>query len=662
MTMYILFTHSAVSQYEDRVWLMGYESGPDTTFGTTMMDFNFDPVKIVYIPEQTLNIDGLFAGISDSTGILLYTNGMQIRNKSYEIVPGGDTISFGPFWESWTFDSTMIGLPLTQGALILPIGAGSIEYAIFHSTADFLDEFGVLFVVSHIYQTIIDVEANSGQGSVLMKDNIIVNDTLAWGKLVACRHANGDDWWILAGRRKDNVYYRMLFTLNGGITVDTQKVGNDVPNGVGQAGFALNGNLYFRYEGLFSSDTGAYVNIYDFDRCTGRLSNHRWWTVPSYGICGAAASPNGRYLYVTTALELLQYDLLAEDIEASKMVVAEYDGYVEPGWFGTYFGKMHLAPDGRIYMVPTTGGSMVMHVIDKPNIRGPGCNLLQHDIKLPTWNRRTLPNFPDFSLGALPDGYCDSLTESRSMHAFFEYTVDSINPNAVDFTDLSWYNPVSWSWDFGDGQTSTVQHPVHVYETVGPYQICLVVSNTLNTDTLCIEITLTDTTGPEMTAMFSYEVVDTALNVLFMDQSYTDPESWLWDFGDGATSEQQHPEHTYDIDGTYTVCLGVSNGFATDTVCQQVVLAGTTAIDLVSATDTPPVVSPNPFSSFLDFTPPTDREIYDISIIDVQGRIVLRVEMSCPCRIMMDLYLPGVYIYQVRLRNGSVITGKLVKI
>lgn len=648
------------AQYEDRIWLMGYDSGSDTTFGTTMLDFNYDPVKIVYVPEQTMNFNDLFAGISDSTGILLYTNGMQIRNKNYEVVPGADTIGYGPFWESYVTNSgELYGYPLNQGSLFLKHEDSSDLISLFHTTADFLDEFNVLFEVSHIYQTVIDLSVNENHGSIVYKDSIIVNDTIVWeGKLAACRHANGADWWILAGRRNDKIYYRIQFEQDGEIVVDTFSVGDKVPSGVGQAGFALEGNLYFRYEGLFSSDTGAYVNIYDFDRCTGTLSNHRWWTVPVYGICGAAASPNGRYLYVTTALELLQYDLLAEDIEASEMVVAEYDGYVEPGWFGTYLGMMHPAPDGKIYMVPTTGSSRVMHVIDSPNIRGPGCNLLQHSIQLPTSNARTLPNFPDFSLAALPEGYCDSLAESKTMHAAFDYVPDTLNPNLIHFTDLSWYNPVSWSWDFGDGQTSSEQHPVHFYDTASTYTVCLAVSNLFNTDTLCIDITVTEALG--ITALFSY-VIDTGYVVQFTDESLNVPTEWFWDFGDEQTSTEQHPKHVYDTAGTYAVCLGVSKGAASDTSCQDITLNGTSALGPGEGIDAQLVVSPNPFSRYLDFTPPEDREIYDIRIFDTQGHLIIKAEMSCPCRIVMEAFPPGVYLYQIRLRDGSMMMGKVVK-
>ena len=55
------------------------------------------------------------------------------------------------------------------------------------------------------------------------------------------------------------------------------------------------------------------------------------------------------------------------------------------------------------------------------------------------------------------------------------------------------------------------------------------------------------------------------LDVIFIDQSYGVPTSWLWDFGDSTTSTVQHPTHTYSVAGTYTVSLTITRESSTDT-------------------------------------------------------------------------------------------------
>lgn len=574
---------SGLCQYENHYWLMGYDFWEnDTTFGTTMMDFTHDPVRITYIPEQKMDFREECALVSDSNGVLFYTNGMQIMNRNYELMSGGDTISYGPNWESQIRDSiNLYGFSLSQGALIFKDDSMPSAYFLIHSTADFLDEYEILPEASHIYLSKIDLSNYDGLGEVILSDLVMVNDTLAKGKIVACKQSNGKDWWILAARNEDKIYYRISFRNDMSYEVDTMEVGMPVPSGLGQAGFTPDGKMYYRYEGLDFSDSGAYVNLYDFDRCTGRLSNHRLWSVPCWGICGAAISPNSQFLYITTGLQLLQYDLWAEDIQSSELVVGEYDGYVEPGWFGTKFGWMALAPDGRIYMVPTTGGSMVMHVIDKPNERGIACNLLQHSIKLPTWNSRTLPNFPNYSLGPLPEGACDTTTIDSTMIADFSFSIDTfINPLEVHFTDLSYYDPVLWNWNFGDSHTSTEQHPLHEYDT----------------------------------------------------------------------------------SGEYSVCLAVTNAFRSDTTCQEVVVLDTTTSLLEEDKEQQLVISPNPFSDYIDITPSEGREILDLILTDLHGRVVVKVDMSCPCRIRMDAFPAGVYILNL-LQDGEVVrTEKVVKV
>ena len=55
----------------------------------------------------------------------------------------------------------------------------------------------------------------------------------------------------------------------------------------------------------------------------------------------------------------------------------------------------------------------------------------------------------------------------------------------VYFTDTSGFNPSTWYWDFGDGDTSALQHPGHAYAEEGMYEVCLVASNANGSDTVC---------------------------------------------------------------------------------------------------------------------------------------------------------------------------------
>jgi PKD repeat protein len=140
---------------------------------------------------------------------------------------------------------------------------------------------------------------------------------------------------------------------------------------------------------------------------------------------------------------------------------------------------------------------------------------------------------------------------------------------SVSFTDLSTGAPTSWSWDFGDGNTSTAQNPSHTYDTPGTYTVSLTATNSFGSDTVDkVDYITVNTPPPPPTADFSGTPTlgDAPLSVSFTDLSTGAPTSWSWDFGDGNTSTAQNPSHTYANSGAYTVSLTVSNGGGSDTV------------------------------------------------------------------------------------------------
>lgn len=144
-----------------------------------------------------------------------------------------------------------------------------------------------------------------------------------------------------------------------------------------------------------------------------------------------------------------------------------------------------------------------------------------------------------------------------------------LNPDGeVVFTDTSTDSDgsvISWSWDFGDGNSSTVQNPFHTYSANGDYVVTLAVSDdgsptkTSNTNQTVMVSSVSANTAP--VASFNY-VLNTGGEVVFTDTS-TDPDSsitlWSWDFGDGNVSTDQNPVHRYASNGDYTVSLTVTD-------------------------------------------------------------------------------------------------------
>jgi len=141
-------------------------------------------------------------------------------------------------------------------------------------------------------------------------------------------------------------------------------------------------------------------------------------------------------------------------------------------------------------------------------------------------------------------------------------------PLTVQFTDLSTNTPTSWSWDFGDGQTSEEQNPEHIYTEAGTYTVSLTATNEGGSDDEVKTDYITVTT-PVIAPVANFSGNPTEgtapLTVQFTDLSTNTPTSWSWDFGDGTTSTEQNPEHIYTEVGTYTVSLTSTNEGGSDT-------------------------------------------------------------------------------------------------
>ena len=130
-------------------------------------------------------------------------------------------------------------------------------------------------------------------------------------------------------------------------------------------------------------------------------------------------------------------------------------------------------------------------------------------------------------------------------------------PLAVAFTDQSTGTISSWSWNFGDGGSSTSQSPVHTYSSAGVYTVILTVSNSSGASYRESTITVS---APRPVANFTASPTSgtVPLAVSFTDNSSGGVTGWSWSFGDGGTSVSQNPSHSFTSPGTYTVTLTVS--------------------------------------------------------------------------------------------------------
>ena len=166
-------------------------------------------------------------------------------------------------------------------------------------------------------------------------------------------------------------------------------------------------------------------------------------------------------------------------------------------------------------------------------------------------------------------GLIESFTVDRTPKANFDCAPEAGPVDTpVTFTDTSTGNRYKYEWDFGDGSphvtgTGSDASTEHTYTAEGKYTVTLTVTSAYESDTKtctqCVHV------GPM--ADFDATPLEGAapLTVNFQDKSDGYVSSWLWDFGDGATSAKQNPAHRYNENGPRTVRLTVSNNGVSNT-------------------------------------------------------------------------------------------------
>jgi len=192
------------------------------------------------------------------------------------------------------------------------------------------------------------------------------------------------------------------------------------------------------------------------------------------------------------------------------------------------------------------------------------------------------------------------------------------NPTAADsisFNDTS-TDPdgtiINWTWDFGDGNTSSTQNTTHSYADNGTYLVTLtVMDDDTSYDTITKQISISNI-EPVANFTFSPSNPDTSQTIMFNDTS-TDPDgsivSWFWDFGDGNTSLTQNTTHSYADNGSFLVTLQIQDNDG--------------AIDSTSEIITISNLGPIAQFSFVPLSPSSDQIIeFTDESTDSDGTIV----------------------------------------
>ena len=422
----------------DYCWLGGYEWNVNSP--RSMIQFGSGVIHSVPI-NTPISFAFTDASICDQDGSLLfYTNGMHVVDKTHHEMPNGDSLGLSYYYNSWN-NPYSSGYRLTQGALILPKPGSPDEYFIIHDKLDLDYNYPGGAIVNELLLSTVNMSLHGGLGDVVLKNFSLIKDTLEWGGITAVRHGNGRDWWIIQAETNNNGYYILLLSPNGIINYGSQAIGNTWTHpGIANAVFSPDGTKYVRC-GDPSGILPHHLELFDFDRCSGTLSNPVDLSFPDTAYtCSAAISPNSRYLYFSNALHVFQYDLQSVNIISSKTIVATWDGTYDSifGLSPVTLDFMQLAPDSKIYI--SASASDYYSTIEFPDSAGVACGVLQHSIHLASLNYLSIPNFPNYRLFNLPGSVCDSLIYLHTGNPILEISAEmTVYPNpAIDQVTITY--------------------------------------------------------------------------------------------------------------------------------------------------------------------------------------------------------------------------------
>jgi hypothetical protein len=436
-----LVSCSLSAQREADCFVIGYCDyflfhGCNIPYGSSIYKFNEAGIEEIIEPAGlNLSTDYSRAAFSDKhTGDLLFaSNGWRLVNRSGQVLAHklwrndiphpqdtpdttGVLNSLGPLFLNDPGDDTKAYLFYGQyrRGTFPGIGPAKVD---------------VLFTYAYL-----DIPTQS----LISKGNVILTDTTAPGDMSACRHANGRDWWLFKSGRNENEVYVGLLNPQG---IQMQKrILPGVYDSLQISTFSYfnqNGDKYIHYSG----SNRRRVYAFDFDRCSGELSNmvvHDLKdSIRSGDWTASTISGDGSKFYfrrsslplgVAGTGGIFQLDLNTGEVHKIISTISTAQ-QLTPNY------KEILLGDRIIYSIELDSVIQTLSKIKNPNLAGSQCEVVRHtDTVLNVPNFISPSTFANFRLGKLVGSPCDTIVSSindelkvKSVKLFPNPTQDLLN-------------------------------------------------------------------------------------------------------------------------------------------------------------------------------------------------------------------------------------------
>lgn len=260
------------------------------------------------------------------------------------------------------------------------------------------------------------------------------------------------------------------------------------------------------------------------------------------------------------------------------------------------------------------------------------------------------------------DMFCDSVTVILPAPTCNASFIANVNAGTAIFIANPGFMPGwSYTWDFGDGNIGTGSFTQHVYTSSEEYLVCLTVFDSLTncTYTTCQLIDVNINCEASFTATIDSLTVNFTASPIGFGNTYN------WNFGDMQFATTQFPftNHTYNIPGTYTVCLNVITTSGSNcTFCDQVTITLPPPSGIsITPTNTNFEINlfPNPAKEFIQLViSGSASSTADMQILDYTGRIIDKQELLLQNSQNQIIYpvnelQSGVYFIKLTQQNHS---------
>lgn len=157
------------------------------------------------------------------------------------------------------------------------------------------------------------------------------------------------------------------------------------------------------------------------------------------------------------------------------------------------------------------------------------------------------------------------ITIDPSAVADFEATESGL---LVAFENLS-VDATTFNWDFGDGNNSMAENPIHTYATDGTYDVQLIATNNCGSDTITITVNASSLPTANFDVANNTICIEDQIDFINLSSSNADEFIWEFEGGSPATSDDVNPIVTYNSPGVYDVTLTAINDLGEDVIMQQ---------------------------------------------------------------------------------------------